>query len=268
MKAISFRAQLKGTLSDFLKKEGMSCQQTEEGLLEIVVALSRYTEEGHALFPQVVVCDDLSTTVGLLQCSDPLKIGTGKREPATLRQALKKCAPLARGGWVVYIHRKADVFDFGVFRAPTSPIALDIKKTLQSLASENQAPPILFASQLAEKVVEIVGAQAGTLHVHLSATPDDAPSPNDAVDEIVYRAATDVEPAEKEQIQSYLHGMLSDSLRQGHGALLGVLPKGADQAAVSQDGIVLETPISLSDLVVAHERNPTADTLAALLAYS
>ena len=40
-KAVSFRAQLKGTLLDFLTKEDMRCPHTEEGLLDLVVALSR-----------------------------------------------------------------------------------------------------------------------------------------------------------------------------------------------------------------------------------
>ena len=45
MTSISFRHQLKGAVSDFLKAEQMHCVHTEEGLLELVVALSSYTEE-------------------------------------------------------------------------------------------------------------------------------------------------------------------------------------------------------------------------------
>lgn len=104
-KTVSFRTQLKGTLSDFLKKEDMCCPQTEDGLLELVVALSHYTEEGHPLFPQVVLCDNLDTTLSLLQGSDALTIGLGPRDQSTISFALKRCAPLARGGWVIYIQR-------------------------------------------------------------------------------------------------------------------------------------------------------------------
>lgn len=174
-KIVSFRSQLKGTLSDFLKKEDMCCPKTEEGLLDLVVALSHYTEEGHSLFPQVVLCDDLDTTLGLLQCSDPLRIGFGPRGSSTIALALKQCAPLARGGWVIYVQRLHRKMDYGVFRSPSSPTALDIRDTVQALTQETEHVHIIVANQLAERAVELVGASSGVLHVYLSATPDDAP---------------------------------------------------------------------------------------------
>lgn len=115
----------------------MQCPQTEEGLLELVVALSHYTEEGYALFPQVILCDDLSATLRLLQCSDPLHIDTGPREPQTMTQALKRCAPLARGGWVVYMQRFEDYIEYGVFRAPSLPTATAYGHLLAGMLSSD-----------------------------------------------------------------------------------------------------------------------------------
>lgn len=266
-KAVSFRSQLKGTLSDFLNQEEMQCPQTEEGLLELVVALSHYTEEGYTLFPQVILCDDLSATLRLLQCSDPLHIGAGPREPQTMTQALKRCAPLARGGWVVYLHRFEDRLEYGVFRGPASPTALDIRDTVQALTEETESLHIILASQLADKAVELVGARSGVLHLYLSATPDDAPSPRDALDHLVTACCDGLSPDEMEQVQSFLRTTLSDALRHCHGTLVGVLAAGQDAAEVSPDGVILRKPIVLATLVKQHEIQRSDQSLAALTSY-
>jgi hypothetical protein len=267
LKAVSFRSQLKGTLSDFLTKEEMQCPQTEEGLLELVVALSHYTEEGYALFPQVILCDDLSATLRLLQCSDPLHIDTGPREPQTMTQALKRCAPLARGGWVVYMQRFEDHIEYGVFHAPSSPTALDIRDTVQALTEEAANLHIILASQLTDKAVELVGARSGVLHLYLSATPDNAPSPRDALDHLITACCDDVAIDAREQVQSFLRTTLSDAFRHCHGTLVGVLTVGQNPAEVSSDGVILREPISFTTLVKQHEIQRSDQSLAALTAY-
>ncbi len=77
VRTTSFRAQLKGTISDFLHREKMQCIETETALLELVVALSHYTEEGSVLFPQVIICDDLDITLNVIQGFEPIQIGIG-----------------------------------------------------------------------------------------------------------------------------------------------------------------------------------------------
>ena len=185
MKTISFRAQLKGEISDFLNHEHLQCVNTEEGLLELVVALSDYTEEGHPLFPQIILCEDLATTLKVLQCSDPLKIGTGTRTKSTMMDALKKCAPLARDGWVVFLLRNKDSFDYGVFRSSCLPTAVDVKTSLQDLVGVAGSPQMVLATQLADKAVELVGTCTGVLDIYFSARPSDAVSPSKTIDDIL-----------------------------------------------------------------------------------
>lgn len=99
IRTTSFRAQLKGTLSDFLRRESMQCIHTEEALLELVVSLSHYTEEGNLLFPQILICDDLPLSLSVIQGSEPIEIGKGPKSTSTAKQALKRCAPLS-SRWV------------------------------------------------------------------------------------------------------------------------------------------------------------------------
>jgi hypothetical protein len=267
-KTVSFRTQLKGTLSDFLKKEDMCCPQTEEGLLELVVALSHYTEEGHSLFPQVVLCDDIETTLGLLQCSDSLKIGFGTRDQSTILLSLKRCAPLARGGWVIYIQRLPGKIEYGVFRSPSSPTALDIRDTVLALTQEAEHVHIIVVSQMAEKAVELVGASSGVLHVYLSATPDDAPSPQDALTFLINACCEDIPEAEKEQVESFLRTSLLEAVRQCHGTLIGVLAAAHEPSSETGTGVIFERRISVRELVKKHKIQRSDQTLASLTAHA
>src|SRR6266403_2586292 len=124
-RSISFRRELTGALIDFLRDEGMACQDTAESLVELVVALSMYQAEGEPLYPQVFVADDLDGMVRLLQAREVIPIGEGPRSGATLRHALKLCAPLAHGGWAVYVQRAPGRFSYGVFRVASLPLSVD-----------------------------------------------------------------------------------------------------------------------------------------------
>ena len=59
----TFSERLLGSLAEFLSDEKMDCLATQKGLVELVVALSRYQEEGTLLFPKIVVCDNLESTL-------------------------------------------------------------------------------------------------------------------------------------------------------------------------------------------------------------
>lgn len=266
--SVNLRSQLKQAIADFLKREDMCCPHTEEGLIELVVALSHYTEEGARLFPQVVLCDDLTTTLGLLQCSDPLTIGIGPRDDSAIKSALKRCAPLAQDGWVIYILRLPEKFEYGVFRSPPSPTALDIQDTVRELGHQTGDMHIIVMSQLAEQVVELVGAASGAVHVYLSAIPDTTESPQHALESLVSACCVDVPPAKREQVHSFLRSSLSVGVRRCHGTLIGVLPENHEPASITTDGIVFKSAILLSVLVQEHELHRTDHTLAALTAYS
>ncbi len=267
MRTVSFRALLKGTVSDFLIKEEMHCPNTEEGLLELIVALSSYTEEGQPLFPQVVLCNDLEITLRLLQCSDPLNIGSGPRDEATMIEALKRCAPLAHDDWAVFLLRLEDRIEYGVFRIPYSPTALDIRDTIKELIGESESPNIILATQLADKAVELMGTRSGILNVYLSAKPEDSPSPRNAIDDLVVSCCADVSPGIRDQLQSFLRTTLSVAIHHSHGALLVVLPQGQNPKDITSDGVLFESPISLSQIVDSYESQPNDLNLATLVAY-
>ena len=266
-KAVSFRTQLKGTLSDFLAKEQMHCLTMEEGLLELVVALSNYTEEGRHLYPQVILCEELDEALRMLQCSDPLFVGKGPRDKATMTEALKRCAPLALDGWIVYLQQFGDHIEYGVLRNGYSPTALSIRDTMQNLAGQPGSPRIIIVTQLADKAVELLGTCSGTLRVYFSSTPDDAPSPVNAINDLTISCCSDVPTGQRDQLQSFVKAALATALHYSHGVLIAVMPQGGDLNLVTSDGVILTSPISLSKKVEDYAKNPNDINLASLTAY-
>ena len=267
-RTVSFRSQLKGSISDFLSREQMVCPHTEEGLLQLAVALAYYTEEGNPLYPEIVLCDDLQMTLSLLQGSDTIRIGQGPRDAGTIHLALKRCATLATTGWLIYVQRHPEQFEYGVFRSPSSPTAPDARSVVYSLIHDKVEVSIILASQLAENAVELVGVRSGALRIFLSATRDDSPTPSDALTELVDACTENVELDIKEQTGSYLHTSLGGALRRCHGTLVGVVRSKDDAQCITPDGVIFDKQKSISTLIRNHELLRSAETLARLNAYS
>src|SRR5688572_464551 len=101
IKAISFRQSLSGEISDFLSDENLADHALAEALLELVVALSHYREEGVSISLEVYLFKDLDRALQVIQGSEALHLGRGPCNKHTVRQALKRCALLAQGGWSV-----------------------------------------------------------------------------------------------------------------------------------------------------------------------
>lgn len=265
IKSVSFRAQLKGQVSDFIEKLGMSCVETTQAVVELIVQLSHYEEEGTALYPKVLICDSLLKTLSFLRGAAPLELGRGAKAADTASQALKKGAPLAQQGWSIYIERNTDEFRYGVFREPAFPTAVDIGTTLAALPVEVRA---MLACQMAERAVELVGTADRHLHIHLSAVREDEPPPSKSINALIRAAVQDAPESVRESLRSYLSSTIGRSLLHGHGALVAVVQKdSAIPPSLIEDGIVLNEPIDLARLVEEFLDGQTVEAMSALTAY-
>ncbi len=238
-------------------------------MLHLVVALSDYTEEGQQLFPQVVICYSLETTLALIQGSGEIEIGRGPRGSQTMAKALKECAPLCKKGWFMWVLRTEDGFSYGVFRGPMVPTALTVRDTILTLSQERfTAFPMIYASQVGEKAVELIGLKTGTFLIHFSATPVTSPSPLDVLASLIKLCCEAVAEEMKEQTASFLRTVLTDAMRECHGSLIAVFePDTKPATQLTKDGVLLKDPIRLFRLVEQHQTNGTGDSLAELLAY-
>jgi hypothetical protein len=150
-----------------------------------------------------------------------------------------------------------------------SPISLDLRDTILALKDEKtkeSVPNALLVTQLADKVVEILGARGQHLVLHLSAVSDDQPSPRDDIESLAAAITLRVPESFRESTTSYLRTALNSALRGGHGALVAVT-EGSVPPELA-DSVPFDVPLNLLNAVEAHSVAPDADTLGRLLAYN
>ncbi len=267
-KIISFRAPLQGEVQDFLTQVGIACVQTTSALVELVVELSHYEEEGKRLFPNILVCNSLLVALGVVQGTEPLTIGRGDRGPATAKLALKRCAPLTREAWAMFVERFGEKeFHYGVFRRSSLPTAVDIRETVASLPEDTQG--VVLLGQVAERIVEVVGPGERRLLVHLSAARANDAAPKGALAALVTAATANCDDACRESLRTYLSSKLTRALVEGHGALIAIVAAGKEIPSVlSNDGRFFATPIELAPVIKSFLEGHSIESNMALNSYA
>jgi hypothetical protein len=257
----TFRDSLLGKLTEFLSDAGFTCTSTHAAIVDASASLSNYHEEGVSLFPQLLLCEDIDLAARLVQGPQLVHIGTGKLDTATVKHALKQCAPLAQDGWVVFVERSKTQFRFGVMRASPSPTALGLDGTVASLKPGEATVVVL--SQLAETVVQVVAPGERSLILHFSGRRQDAGDPRLAMLSLCASLTSGLSEQDGGPMRSYLESMLRAAFAGGHGCLVAVgkeIPKG-----LRKDGVTLSTPIDLAQPITALRGSWGADDLAAAL---
>ena len=115
---------------------------------------------------------------------------------------------------------------------------------------------IIGLVQLAESVLELRGSRGGRRIIYLSGADTEALPAIAHFKKLVDVATRDVPAAHRGKVARFFQRVFIDAARAPHGSLIAVIPKDASPRAVFADGIVLERPLRISELTMAHE---TAD---------
>jgi hypothetical protein len=242
---ISFRSQLAGNLSDFLRDEGFECAATYSAVTAIVSELSHYKEEGVSLSPDIYLCDDITEVARLVPGCLFIRIGTGKRNDETILGALKECAPLAKKVWSIFVERRNDEFSYGVFAARGFPLSVTIPEVL--IDSAGSSISAVLVARLADNCVELRGARGNRRCVHFSSAREDTPSPRDAIMALVKGIMAGDRSGCEQQVGRFLYLTLLNVFQESHGALVAVLGKRHRVLPKRMsDAIRIAEPVSLS----------------------
>jgi hypothetical protein len=261
----TIREHLLGMVANHLSGGAINCGVTHQVGCELVSLLAAYREEERRLFPQVYLIgpggSDLLRV--LAPGSTPLPIGEshegdGARQVAVA--VLKNCATLAVDGWCVYIRRRAEGFDFGLFRPSAEFYSAGAEEALMA-----SGLPAVLLRHSAENTVEIINGNGGRLEISLTTAMPSNRTMNGQIFEFAAAACSDVAEEVRKQAAGYLARILTDCLRGGHGSLLAAVShkEQLDRNKLS-DGIVLAEPIPLVQTMLAAVRS-TAAAEAALL---
>ena len=226
---ISVQSAVLGQMTTFVAREGINCINTATAIVEILAALADCREEGEPLFPAVYVCCDLKD---LLRCSvaaQHLPLGTGPADRTeTVKRAVKLAAPLARGGWCVYIERTEDGqhFRYGVFAPMMAPGSVSTEDLV--LAVPNREKPIVLIAQRAPNVVEVRGRSGKHVNCRLTPTSSaEGDDPHVAVSDLVSAMTRDVPIEFREPVGNGLKRLLRHCLPRCRGTLIAVMKSGA-----------------------------------------
>jgi hypothetical protein len=247
-KPISIKSVLLGEVVTFLADENMPCLITQDGVVELINQLAFYKEEGKPLFPEIYIFDDFELVRKVLTPFQFLQIGNGEKTKQTMLKALKKCAPLSEDGWSIYILRRENSFEYGIFRTGTSILSVSIAETLIDKGTDDLKAILIH--QVSDKIVELKGVNAAPLIISYGTNDDAKSSPLENQYKFIEGIIEKVEPSIKEQVGTFYKKLFLNVLQKGHGTLACVIDdKKKELPKKLKDGIVLDPRIDAQTLI-------------------
>ncbi len=246
MSNITFRTQLVGSVTEFCQESGLELLRDPFNLVELIVLLARYSEEGVSLSPKVYITDNITLLLSMLPYSEKLKIGISSLDTQGIKQVLKKCAPLAEGGWLVYIQTNTNEIEYGLFKGTGNPISVLVDDVL---LVDNDSCKIVKTFQVADDCVEIRSNVNSLHYIFLNHRKENSPAPLHFFDELINAITNKVDEDNRDSTKSFLSRLLFDGLRQSHGCIIAVTSSKNIPKFLSNDGIILDNPINFSGLV-------------------
>ena len=237
-----------GSVTEFAESCDLHGLASASNLAALVVSLSNYHEEGEALLPEIYLCNDIREVTKMLPGHDLIELGQGDDASKVLLEALKKCAPLAKSNWCIFVDKRDHKYQYGLFRGSLNPLAISIEETLFS-------EPLLALSvarlcQTASGCVELKNTKGEVCHLLLNDKPDGSPPPNADVAKLVEQITSCVAKPIQEQTRNYLSKLIGKALSECHGALIVVLPKSSLPKYI-QDGSKLQPPLDFAAVIDA-----------------
>lgn len=217
-----------------------------DGLIDIINKVSDYHEEGQALYPGVLVVKNIAYFNTFL--NHRIKLVEKDLKRADFSQCIKMCAPLAVGGWNIYVALLEEgKIEYGLLTSEMATLSLDLyEQTMNVGVPEVNA---IYIRNVGNKEVEVRTVQTKILiSLNLNGV---GYSLDQTVDELVQIILDNDIEKNPEKI-NYLNKIIRQALNEGHGNLIAVSEPGQD--AINSvlgnfhGGITFETPINLSEL--------------------
>jgi hypothetical protein len=249
---ITFRTQLVGGVAEFCHSSALPILGDTLNLVELIVKLARYQEEGVKLSPKVYITNNIERIRALLPGGESLKIGKSSPDADGIKESLKKCAPLATEGWLLYIQNNIDNIEYGLFRGSESPISVLVDDVLMTPEEDIKLVKVF---QVADECIEVRANNGDYHYIFLDHRKENAKAPLHYLNDLVSTICEFVHPDQKEATTSFLKKLLFDSLRQSHGCLIAVTNMKRAPKFLSDDGVILEKPIDFPDLIASLKKN-------------
>ena len=246
MTHITLRTHLIGSVTDFCAESAL-CLVTPEILVDLIVRLSRYQEEGVSLFPQVYLTADIDSLIGMLPDGEKLQLASTALTIDGIAEMLKVCAPIATGDWKVFGQTSEHAMSFGVFRGSSRPVAVAVDDVL---LTGPPATPVVKVHRVADECVQVRNSKGTCRYIFFNHKREDGPPPLMHVANLIAFITKRVSGRNRDTVQSYLTKLVMEALSEGHGCTwavtyMGTFPK------ILKDGIFFEDPIDFQSMIAA-----------------
>lgn len=258
----SIRESLHGALSDFARESGLEEIHLIEMIREFVWLLASYREEDSPLFPEVFVFANRRGLTTLTPGGFELPLGRVPLQSASSAAILKACAPLANGGWAVYVVRDGQNADFGLFRSLRHAYAMAAEESMYGLGLDE---PVVLVRNRGHQTAELRNGTFRAFTATLTTAPASACALAQYARSFAEAAAARLAPPDRNTFEVYLQRLVTDSLLRCHGALLAVAANPRQNPALS-DSVWLAKPVDLAALHAEAVKRRSADALANLTA--
>lgn len=258
MANITFRTHLLGSVTEFCQNSYLATLQNSLNLVDLIVRLARYQEEGLKMFPRVYLTNNIKEIIRMLPDAESLKIGICEKNSEGIKLSLKKCAPMANGGWMIYVNEMIDNIEYGIFKGSSNPTAVLVDDVIMT---PNENLNIVKVFQVADGCVEIRANNGESHYVFLSHRREDDPPPLQHLDRLVQSITAGVNTNNRPAVSSYLKRVLYESLVKSHGCIIAVTNMKRAPKVLSRDGVILEAPIDFEELIAKFRKDVIPQSL-------
>ena len=261
---ISFRSLLVGRVEGFVESSGLAPLITSKSITELVSAVTNYTEEGQNFTPAIYISNNITSLLKLIPGSFHIPIGEFSEFSGSLCGALKKCAPLATGGWCIYVTEDEKIVKYGLFSDSQFPLNVPIDESLLNLA--NGSLKVIKIQQSAHSCVELSNHKGDRHTIFLSDKKESEASPRSYIHELTKSICNKTDSKHKAAIQTLLEKSITEGLHASHGALIAVTSSNKFPACL-KDGLILDHPLDFAELV-AHAKENSLESCLKLNAFT
>jgi hypothetical protein len=242
--AISLRSLVNSGVDPFAGPFGACAGIAEGVLVELIIGLSHFQEEGLSFAPMVFVTMDLEDLLRTVGGADPIAVGSGVEGAASARAALKSCAPLGEGRrWAVFLLVTPGGVQFGLFRPEGSPLRPTSFELLRRVRRDGS--PIVGLARLRTSVVEVRSSTGVGQFFDLSGAEGEPGDAARVVREFMGAVTRTVQIELRPQLEAFYYRIGVEILTGDHGTLAAVLAPGTEAPRFLSDGIWFREPLDI-----------------------
>jgi len=269
----SLRDSLLNSIGRFLFEEGFTNDGIiHYGILEAINLISDYHEEGNALFPEILVTNNLETVKTSI-LHNAIVIHEAVLSAAEFKNAIKLCAPLAKNSWIIFIEIKDNKIKYGLISAEiteTSPSMYS--QTVGELKVDLAPTTIAYIRNIGQKTVELAGLKKKLIvSLNLDITQESA---LDAIKKLCGNIIQDCDEKYKGPAKTFFEKTIDKALKTGHGNLIAIVKE--DEAAIAElkskisgvGGIYLSEPIDFQELIIEAEESKSNEDSVSLKSHA